>query len=65
MDRKMEIESRDIEFDHDANSDAGDCYIVTCPVCFNKIRIAQYGWWEKKCSCGYMWSIEIKAIGEK
>ena len=43
------------------SSDAGEGYEFQCPECGDTIKWAEYKWWDCKCSCGYVWEIEMYA----
>ena len=45
--------------------DASTQYQVTCPDCGEHVLCADFGWWSTKCSCGYSWSVTVKATGSK
>ena len=59
-----EIQTRDVEFVK-VSDEAGDVYKVICPKCKQDIRIADAGWWNTTCKCGYKWSVDIIATGRK
>ncbi len=59
-----QVETTEIEHAKNLHSDAGDGHTFKCPKCDDEITIADYGWWENRCSCGYRWSLELKAVGE-
>lgn len=45
---------------HDGRTDDGESiYLVRCPACEDEVRDGRL------CSCGYEWSIELKAIGRR
>jgi ribosomal protein L37E len=52
------LESFDVRHDG-LGSDGSDRYSVRCPRCGSFVRDGY------KCSCGFEWSIEIKAVGRK
>lgn len=45
--------------------EAGTGGYVTCPKCGDRIQVAEYPWWDIKCSCGLSWEIDISAVGTK
>jgi hypothetical protein len=47
------------------SQDAGQVYLVTCPECGQEVQVATLGWNDRKCKCGYVWSVEIVATGRK
>ena len=48
------------------SNDAGDLFKVECPSCAQEITLTNGGgWWDTTCSCGYHWTLELKAVGYK
>ena len=45
------------------HNEAGNMYTFRCPDCGNEVTVADAGWWSTKCSCGYQWTIYVKAHG--
>jgi len=37
------------------DGEVGAKYEFHCPVCGDNLYIAEHGWWETKCQCGYGW----------
>ena len=58
------IYAKEIEFKN-TGGDAGITYEVTCPKCHTSIRVAECGWWDTECRCGYHWKLEIIVVGKK
>ena len=56
------IESSDVRV-ASCHSDAGDCYKVKCPECGDDVLLAEHGWWDTRCSCGYSWELRLSAAG--
>jgi hypothetical protein len=60
-----QIEVYDYNF-FDCHSDAGSFGIqFICPKCNDTLRLAEYGWWDTTCECGYDWDFKIIITGEK
>jgi len=63
--KKNKVQSTSIRL-KSSGGDAGEVYEVTCPVCQEQISVALFGgWWSTHCSCGYNWTIDLIATGEK
>ena len=60
----MEKKQYDLDFES-SGGDAGVIYTMRCEDCGDKINVAEYQWWDTKCSCGYRWSLVVKAVGTK
>lgn len=60
----MEKTQRDLGFEG-AGGDAGVTYKMRCEDCGDEITVAEKQWWDTKCSCGYVWSLVVKAVGTK
>ena len=48
-----------------ALGDAGLHFTAQCPECGEHIHVAESGWWDTECKCGYTWRLEVNIIGEK
>ena len=58
------IYAEDIDFKF-CHSDAGACFSGQCPECRGEIQVAECGWWDAKCECGYEWRLSITVEAEK
>lgn len=56
------ITSFKVAFDR-ASDEAGSQYSVVCPKCKDVVYWAESMWWVPKCSCGYVWEVDISATG--
>lgn len=54
----QKLESFDVRYDG-VGADGSEHYIIACPWCGSFVRDGC------KCSCGFEWSVEIKAVGRK
>jgi hypothetical protein len=60
----MEITTQEVKVT-DMDGEAGTCFDVECPECHEHIKVADYGWWDMDCKCGYKWSVSVIATGQK
>jgi len=54
----------DVEFIRKGD-DCGVIFEVICPICGDRIKVADHGWWDTKCECGYKWDLVVYAEGYK
>ena len=59
-----EIRTYNLRYSHE-NREMGEIFDVTCPKCKDKIEVGMHDWTQPKCSCGYRWSIDLQAHGQK
>jgi len=49
----------------EVHPDACNGFEIVCPECGDKVIVATASWWSDKCECGYSWSVNLRAVGEK
>ena len=41
----------------------GDALEFRCPICKETLTWVPYAWWQSECDCGFMWHVDINAVG--
>lgn len=59
------LEADNVELKHDSHGDAGQGFNGNCPKCGWEIHVAESQWWESKCSCGYVWHLELRIVTDE
>jgi hypothetical protein len=61
---KNKVKTDNVEIGEN-NGEFGQCYTFTCPECFDAVEYMQYRYMCNICRCGYTWTVELVAKGEK
>lgn len=59
----MELLADNVVFEFEGG-DSGLNFHGNCPKCGERIHVADYGWWDTTCKCGYRWDLDVRIVAE-